>query len=233
MATASQDKGAQDWHKWFWPPEWATWALVIGAGVTASIGIKTLRTIKIQTAAAKDSADAAKKSADALMLGDRAWVLVDRDDTKEKLQAPYLPTDEQLMVEKRWPHCVFFLKNFGKTPAKITALRFELEVSDNPNVPPDSPAYDNPESFNPYILPPDGSTPFEARMNSVERMEQECASVKEGVRYLWLCGIIKYVDVFERGPDSAHETRFCYVWEKRLGTPFWSMRGDADYNRFT
>lgn len=160
---APGERNAQDWREC--SPECSNWALVIVAAITAVIGIKTLRTIKIQTAAAKDSADAAKKSADALMLGERAWVLIERDDIKDKIQDPYLIlTGGQLIVEQKVPHCILFLKNFGKTPAKITACRFELETSDNPNVPPNSPVYDNPGTFNPYILPQDGSTPFEARM---------------------------------------------------------------------
>jgi hypothetical protein len=174
------------------------------------------------------NADAAKKSADVLMLGDRAWVL------KDKIQDPYLPTDEQLIVEQRVPHCIVFFKNAGKTPAKITACRFELELSDNPNVPPHSAAYESPEVSTPDILPPGGSAHIEARMNSVQRMTQECDSVKKGLRSLWLCGIVKYVDVFGRGQDSEHETRICYVWETRMNaSPFWSMRGDATYNNST
>ena len=215
------------------PGSWPNWAMVIIAAVTASIAIQTLGTIKTQTKAAKDSADAAKKSADALMIGDRAWVLLEREDIQDKIQAPYLPTAEQMMVEQRMPHCVLFLKNFGKTPAKITALRFELEVSDNPNVPPSNAAYDISGTLNPYMLPQEGCLPYEARLNT-QRME-DCDSIRGGVRFLWLFGIIKYTDVFERGPESLHETRFCYVWETRMNAskPFWFSRGDADYNRFT
>jgi hypothetical protein len=62
---------------------------------------------------------------------------------------------------------------------------------------------------------------------------RECESVTKGLRFLWLCGIVKYLDVFERGLDSEHETRVCYVWERRMKTPFWSMRGDAHCNKFT
>ena len=214
--------------KAFAPETWSQWALVVSQWALVVLAIVGAWFAYHTVIATKKSADAAKKSADALMLGDRAWVLIDR------IQDPYLPTDEQLNVEQRMANCVLFFRNFGKTPAKITAGRFELKISDNPNLPPTSPVYNSPESFNPYMLSPDGPTAFEARMRSAQRMTQECASVIDGLRSLWLCGIIKYVDVFERGPDSEHETRVCYVWE-RMNTPapFWSMRGDANYNKFT
>jgi hypothetical protein len=175
-----------------------------------------------------------KRRIDAQVLSDRAWVLIERDSVRDRIQDPYLPTDEQLILERRMLHCILFCKNVGKTLAKITGARFELEVSDNPNVPPSSPAYDAPEVFSSaMLLPPDGSAPFEARINSTHQMMQECVNVKNGIRSLWLCGIIKYIDIFECGQDSEHETRFCYVWETRMNSPFWSKRGDANYNNCT
>lgn len=184
--------------------------------------------------AASDNAKAAKQSADALILGDRAWVLIEREANQHRIQEPYFPSPDQLMGDQK-PYCIFSFKNFGKTPAKIIEWRYELQIRESPNVPPDISAYDTPGPFNPYVLTPGDSVEEKAHLITWKAAKDR-DNVSEGRTFLWFCGVIKYVDIFEQSSESGHETRFCYVWEPKTRMtqkPFWRYIGGADHNRST
>ncbi len=200
------------------------------------VGVITARAIWRQMKANEVSARAAKDSADALMRGDRAWVLIKRTVTQDRIEDPYLPTVVQMMTDKRIPNCVFYLKNYGKTPAKMIAWKYELQIGDNPGTLPDATVYDmrNPPVFTPDMIPQGASFAQRADFKILPR-EQEFIDIKDRNKFLWLCGTVKYVDTFERGKGSEHETVFCYVWETRMTTPkpFWRLAGLPEYIRAT
>ena len=146
------------------------------------------------------NADVAKQTANAIMRRERAWVLIEREPatTQDRIQEPYLPTAEQMMAEQHMPHCIFFFRNEGRTAARIITSRAELQISANPNVLPDASIYDTSETFKfPDILPPSQSSAEEATFRNLAGIE-DLIAVNKHTEFLWLCGIIKYVDIFEQ-----------------------------------
>ena len=185
--------------------------------------------------AAANNAEIARQNTDSVMRRERAWILIEREISQDKIQDPYLPTVEQFMVEQRMPHCIFFYRNVGRTAAKIVGGKAELQLGKNPSVLPNASIYDMKDMFTfPDILPPGNSSADEATFRNLSGL-QDLIGIKEGIKFLWLCGIIKYVDTFERGSESEHETRFCYLWETRMNTPkpFWRIAGPTEYNKAT
>jgi hypothetical protein len=195
----------------------------------------TLLAIKHEAKIAKDIAAAAAKNAAALMLGDRAWVLIQKTTSRDRIQSPYLPTAEQMMSDNRLPHCIFYLKNYGKTPAKMIAWKYELQIGDSPNAPPDITVYNmtnNMPVFTPDMLPQASSIAQQVSFRTWSG-PQEFVDVHERRKFLWLCGTVQYFDTFERGEGSEHETVFCYLWELRMNVPGWISAGPREYHKAT
>ena len=177
------------------------------------------------------NANIAKQHADAVMQSERAWLLIRED----KIQEPYLVPPVGARAEL-FSHCIFFLRNSGKTPALVVAERYEMQISNDWAAPP------QPERIyglvidptrSPYIIPQDESTPREANLVSGFITEPELERVNKRENLLWLCGFIRYRDVFERDNADLHETRFCYVWETRTNAPkpYWHPAGPDEYNK--
>jgi len=181
-------------------------------------------------------ARAAEKTAAALMLGDRAWALIEKTPTQDRIQDPYLPTSEEMMIEQRMPNCIFYLKNYGKTPAKMIAWKYELQVGSSRSTPPDVTVYNmkNLPVFTPDMLPQGASISQLATFRTYPG-GQIIVDIENGTKFLWLCGTVRYVDTFERGKESEHDTRFCYLWETQMTTPkpFWVAAGPREYTEAT
>jgi hypothetical protein len=184
-----------------------------------------------QTILTKRSANAAKMSADALIHGERAWLLID------DVEQPFLvPPESQVNTQQpQLAHCFFYFKNFGKTPAKMIAWRAELQIGESADKPSMETAFDvSSEGFGPAMIPPGDPMPEEARLVSGFITAQQLSDITvQKTRFLWLCGIIKYEDVF-RG-DVEHVTTFCYLYETRLNTltPLWRIAGLSERNKAT
>jgi hypothetical protein len=186
--------------------------------------------------AAKANATAAQKTATALMEGSRPWLMIEKTQTQDRIDDPNLLTPEQMMVRQQLPHCIFFLKNYGNTMAKMTAWKYELQIGDDANTPPDMSVYDmrSLPNFVPDIVSGMASVAQEARFRTAPG-PQDFADITKGTKFLWLCGTVHYEDGFNQGDASKHETVFCYLWETRMSTPksFWSLGGPAISNRTT
>lgn len=72
------------------------------------------------------------------------------------------------MQEQLQPHCIFYVKNYGKTFARMLAWRYELQISNSPDIPHDVTVYDmaNLPTFSPDVIPQDASAAQEARLVS-------------------------------------------------------------------
>jgi hypothetical protein len=206
--------------------------LVIIAALTGIAIAYQAREMTRSTKEMKASTRIAERNVEAFVRNERARLLI------HKIQEPYLVTVETAVTEERLSHCVFFVKNFGKGLGTIVASRFELQMSDSVTAPPLPAIYDmkpNTVTFTPYILPQGESWPAEAPLTPAGFVSPEDLAAIENMRkYVWLCGIIRYYDVFER-KNEEHETLFCYMWETRLNTPkhFWRPAGPAEYNKAT
>jgi hypothetical protein len=215
--------------------------VVIGAG-GVFVAIFTLKSIhhqavqvREQTKILNESAETAKQAAEAALLNaqavidsERAWLLLkdhSAPDKEEKiLGAPYSDS---------FYRCPIVLKNVGKTPAKLISARAEIQIADSNKGPRELAVFDGSvEGFVPEIIPQGETMPFLAR-SSRKITAQEQAEFGAGKRFFWLCGSVRYEDIFRQ--ERSHETKFCYLWEERgdgLGC-FWHMAGPREYNAST
>jgi hypothetical protein len=212
--TGGEPKGV--WERAFGPEYWSSWALVIVSLSGIGAALRTLKTIKRQTDAAKVSADAAKLSAEALIIGNRPWILLGKETT-----VPISPPQD-------WKFNVF-LKNYGKTPAKIIWLRVEVCLGTGDASPPDDSVYNKPAYSHPFMLPPEEALPWQMRLPEPWASHD----VLEGNKYLWLCGFVVYSDTIEREGIPPYETAFCLVYQRGSGIskPAWKRAGPKEYNR--
>jgi hypothetical protein len=206
-------------------------ALLTFSGILALAAVVQLFFLIRSANAAKNAAVAARRNAEALISGDRAWLLVD------KTEEPYIipPEAQPDPTDPRAAYSFVILKNFGKTPAKLTAWKVELQIGDSWDRPNDESVYDlGRDVFNPSMIPQGETMPLEARLSSGFITAQQLKQVIEDKsNVLWFCGTIKYQDVFSTGHE--HETRFCKLYETRLNTPrpLWRLAGPPDYNKET
>lgn len=100
LTTAYIHQAETDQQTKWWPPPsvwdiyWPTVGLLFAAGIASWIGLQTLADIKEQTRLAKISAESAKttaestaKQTDLLVLGQRAWILVDSQNVPDNFEA--------------------------------------------------------------------------------------------------------------------------------------------------
>lgn len=211
------------------PRDWLYTLYVALTGAAVIIGVITAIAIWRQMKANEVSANAAKESADAVMRGERAWLLVQEGRTQD----PYIvPPDA---APDRFSQCICFLKNSGKTPAKIIGEVFEMQIGESWDAPPQPErVYGTETDRNSSMIPQDDTVaryiPFSGGFVS----QSDFDSISKMRKILWLCGFIRYRDVFERRGED-HETSFCYLWETRTTAPkpFWRAAGPADYNKQT
>jgi hypothetical protein len=213
---------------------------IIGiAGVI--VALCTLRKLERQTKANEDAAKAALLQSQHLASSERGWLFVDKGKGMfdEAIQEPYLLPVGHPDVrpnQERISHCIFFIRNAGKTPAKITGLKVELQIGDSPSDPPDAMAFEiGGETFNPYFIPQEAVYPYEARLKTGFATWKEFQAVEDHIGFLWLCGVVRYEDIFAGCQSAPHEMTFCYMWETRLNIqkPIWKTASRPEFNRGT
>jgi hypothetical protein len=200
---------------------WIRWGVYVN-------GILVLATLVLAITAVYQ-AKAAKASVQAVVKSERAWILV------EKVGLEYLVPIE---VQQNQPNYVSIdFRNYGKTIAKMTAWKFGLYITEIVDEPP-AIAYEiDKDIFNSSIQPPKEPVPQIAQLMGKEAIIHQAdydaiIGKTDVTKFLWLCGIIKYEDVFD--PKTEHETLVCY----RFGTwrsgkePFFKMVV-AKYNKET
>jgi hypothetical protein len=213
-----------------------TVALAVIGAIAACIAIRSLNFIRLQTAHARIAAEAARDNAKAALLGakaimesDRAWMLM------EKISNIYLVPVE---IQQGRPSSVLLeFRNAGKTPARMLAWKFGLYISDVSDRPGPS-AYDvKGVVFNPIIIPQGADCPQAAMLTSnggFIRQQELDDILRNRTKMLWLCGIIKYEDIFR--PGVEHETILCRhyrVWFAGQ-EPFFGLAGcPTEYNKET
>jgi hypothetical protein len=207
--------------------------LLIGA-VAAFIGIATLKTLTRQTEANVAAANAAYLNAQAVMKSQRAWILV--EDIEREYLVPFEGQDIQQIQPSYVP---FTFRNYGETIGRVIAWKFGLYITDIVDEPP-AEAYDlTGLVFNPYIIPKQVEAARRvARLENgtggdgtIRKSEMDRIISKTSYdKMLWLCGTLKYEDVFD--PKIIHKTVFCYRFHKWLilREPFFRTQVDK-YNQ--
>lgn len=221
------------WYKCLWKPLYSNWPMAILGIVALCATFRTLRILKCQTKAAVDAAKATWISAEVQANTARAWVSIDQNEMADRIQDPYLSAPEELLLPGgRLPHCVYFVKNFGNTMARLRRIECELQIGASPSTPPNEKVFDQKEKAATLLIAPANSMAFEAKIfnNLLGTLtSQRIESIKKGGEFLWLCGRLDYEDVLQK---KEHWTKFCYLWETRLNSPkpFWRIAGPKEYN---
>jgi hypothetical protein len=201
---------------------------IIGAllGVGVTLGIAVIALIQARTAAL---------NAQAVIDSERAWILIDRGELADRIQDPDIISASEIATKGRMSHCIFFIKNFGKTPGKMTLCWSELQIGPDRSNPPRPQIYEATNGSLTVMLAPGESRAIEAR-GFGDFSDENIAGLARNIdpRFLWLCGIIRYEDIFER-PRNKHKTTFCFLYERFTNAPkpFWRWAGPPELNLAT
>jgi hypothetical protein len=213
--------------RWYESPEWVL--VIVGAITAFVIGWQSWEARKAAEAS-REAANAALHQANHMVTSERAWLVLERIDM------PHLvPLEETPHTQQRFAHCIFWIKNYGITPARVLAVWSEIRINRSIQEPPGSaPEYSRTSPIEEtYVFPPSKEQPYEARLmpNGIIRRAERDA-IRYGSEFLWLRGCIKYCDVLSPDISKQHETWFCYRYETRTNnpTPFWQP-GPTKYNK--
>ncbi len=221
---------------WYRTPEWAAVALtavyVLLTGFYVVFAGLTLRRIKGQTKATENTAKAAQASAESVLAIERPWILV------EEIAAPILDSGESAgSLYPRQAYCSLTVRNFGRTPAKVTQERAELRLGNHPTIPPFDTYELDGSSITPYMLPQQERVKRKAPLQPFGFLTPDDTRTlsQAGSKFLWLCGFLKYRDTFEREGKADYETRFAFRYEPRAVEPrsCWHELGPELYNKAT
>jgi hypothetical protein len=220
----------------FSPENLPSVGLFIAGVLGIIVAIATLKILRRQTKAAEDSATAARLNAEAVINSERPWILMDWERNGPKIGPPYLvPIEDR--ADALAPHCLFSMKNFGKTPAKVLSGKATLKIGESPTEPPEIDIDNLDSRTETMFMFPQGDTRVgEARLPAMFINKNDRDAIDKGIKYLWLCGIIRYVDTFVRKDKTEpYVTTLCYLWETRTSAahPFWQLAGPLAYNRAT
>jgi hypothetical protein len=217
------------WPEKLLSPVLSSWPLIVVAVWGVWVARGTLKVIARQTTHLQNSVAA-------IIAENRPWLLIPSGQSGNGIQEPLLVPVEENMGQ-RMTHCIFFTKNYGKTPGKIFASKAEMQIGDSPTQPPDASVYDMQEAAHNFIIfPPGEQVASEADLAPISFIKEvDRDKILNKGKFLWLCGFLKYRDTFERENAPEHETRFCYLYETRLNSPkpFWRLAGPSEYNRAT
>jgi hypothetical protein len=174
--------------------------------------------------ASTTAANAAMLSAQGVMKAERGWYLLERIDT------PNLPANG-------YANCTIQLRNYGNTPIRIISGKFELQIGDKNSEPPRAADVFS-VTLAPNIadvIPPRKRTTAIANLtpNPLITFQQRDDILVNKTKFLWVCGIVNYHDVFE-GTTEAHKTLFCCLYQTLSGpTHYWAVGGQDKHNSAT
>jgi hypothetical protein len=212
----------QWWNKFVtWPEGITAWALIF-----------TLFAIAWQACLMQIHAKHLRSLAEHIAMSERAQVFL----YTKKTQLPVLiPIDGPPAQpgEHIFAHCVISLKNFGRTPAYVSVCEFEMQLGNSEKSPPSLGFYE--KQFKPsiYTIAPKEHWVFQATLQpDVFINSATLKEINAGTRFLWLCGVVRYNDVFG-GKKRRPETRVCLLYETRTSQPksYWRVDGPEGYNR--
>jgi hypothetical protein len=210
--------------------DWADWVLWIFSGLLVGVGFlgvrlayNTLKAIERQTKATENSvqiikrqavsmrrqttilresaeatrvsADAARNSVDVLINSERAWVLVETG----KIPDQFGPDPNRVEFLEIKP----ILRNFGKTPARITRVAVRSHQVPTPDSLPPEPEYQRESAVN-ITLPPD--VPLQP-MNVLIPLAN-FTEIRQGNPVLYVYGFVDYLDL----GDKERQSRFCFMY---------------------
>jgi hypothetical protein len=191
--------------------------------------------------AALIQANAAKLGAKAVLRSERAWLLLDG----ELMHPPFLiPIEHQSAPQKRPVHCELALRNCGNTPASAIDWQFELQIGDSAEMPVSAEIYERKplkESLTPFPIGQDRLGWAFAELSPQKYINAaDAEAINAGIKFLWLCGVARYHDVFEqrmwsnwfRRVTETHQTRVCLRYASfGSNSGRWVLGGAKGYNK--
>lgn len=186
--------------------------------------------------ATEKSAEAALLNAQALIHIERPWLILELVPTGPSIDEVEWYTVESTeggtTTRAKHTDCTFHLMNYGRTPAIVTAQRWELQIGTDRLNPVDIEIFHKPTPVTPYIFPQGISQPRVAELAKPITQDMK-AGVDILINFIWLCGFIQYKDSVPREIEvPVYETKFCYLYSESGGEPMWIL-GPSEYNRNT
>jgi hypothetical protein len=200
-------------------------ALVLLTGALVLVACVQIVFLWGTVAATRDNAKAAKLSAQAVIDSERAWFLFD-DAVPIEIHCVSPEIPQRIFA-------FFNFKNFGKTVGKMTGLQFGLYITSR-NQAPDRSVYDISEKLVPQIIPQGDPMPQKVELKNnggIMGYDDWNGVLRDQTKSLWLCGILKYEDIFR--PGFEHETKICREYGRWIPTkkePFFQLAGPPEYN---
>ena len=209
------------------------WATIISAGVAVIslclvfVQIRISRRVAdaavASAAASQESARIAKESADAIRDSESATVLM---VNMGKLEFnPYGGSSSTGRVDVQCSHT---FNNCGRTQGTVLAIHHELQLGESRDAPPDMGAYDVKRSTTPpFVVAPGLRWEVQSAVKPGGTISvEERDTIYMARKYLWLCGVIRFKDIFQR----VWITRFCHLFERTQTKEFWRVAGPPEYN---
>jgi|SRR5580704_1344361 hypothetical protein len=185
-------------------------------------------------AAAEKNAAAAKDSAVALINAERPWVTATIRKTVVK-GAPYKRNDlPQDLYKHDVSHFNFFLKNLGRIPAEIIAIRGDPQITDE-GIDGGLSQTDEPDYGLPVVLQhakmlaPQEEWEYDAQLTLFHYTPKQMERIRTMKDHIIFKGVVLYKDALS--PDVTHETRFCYTYLQGLDD--YHPSGPRQYTRYT
>jgi hypothetical protein len=235
---------------------WLDWGMLIFSGLLVVVGLlqwlvlksqaKIMRThaaeLKNLAIAAGDNARAAKDNADGLINSERAWLLIQmkfsspsaRDGAYFWSDSRPLSVEEVLRGDYLKPETAeYIIENYGRSPGWITSQWANVKIVKSINGLPEEAGYfSRPGSLlvekSNQLIEPRGQ-----KKRSIEIPASNLDSVSRRESFLYVYGIIKYRDVW----NKEHETCFCFLWHVPgpgdLNPQGFYQEGPEGYNRQT
>jgi hypothetical protein len=200
---------------------------------TIAIALVTL----VLAGIARTQAQTAKKSADAIVNAERAWVTASPVELKPPLI--YIPTAGDAPTPQARNVFAVYIKNFGKTPARISRSALVYEKIPSFDRLPTAPNYKNVTVHEGWIFVPGGEPFGHLAFLSPDSIltEPEAQAVANKETLLYAYGFVEYRCVFDCA-ECPHESRFGYVYNFPQGGEPQMLKGfkpggPEAYNRVT
>src|SRR5436190_1312961 len=107
-------------------------------------------------------------------------------------------------------------------------IHHELQLGESRDAPPDMGAYDVKRSTTPpFVVAPGLRWEVQSAVKPQGTISvEERDAIYMARKHLWLCGVIRFKDIFQR----VWITRFCHLFERTQTKEFWRVAGPPEYN---
>lgn len=183
---------------WYASPEW--WLVFLG--------FPTLVILAWQARESRRAVQAAQRTIETVDGENRPWLLVEFGEHHDRIGMPCQISPDIPAV------CTFYIKNYGRRPAKLLLVKADLVVGTSPKSPPHGEIVETEKRFIPQILPQGESIAQHAMLPvSAAKEFGEALNYHKKEKFLWLRGVITYEHTITAMGVASYRTEFSYVFE--------------------